>query len=382
MRILFVDDESRVLDGLRRSLFKQRGLWTMSFALSGAEALDLMAANPFDVIVSDMRMPQMDGATLLEQVRERHPQVVRIVLSGHAELDQAMRAMTVAHQYLSKPCDGAALVSAIEQATVIRRMLDCERLRELVTRIGSLPPAPMTYTRMMKLMSDDHSAIADFVRLLEADPALTAKLLQVANSAYFAGEGRVQEPAAAASRIGLRALRSLTLFVESTGQFGAGEAAQAIGREVAERGQQAALLAGRFCESAAERETATTAALLHEVGRLALAARLPEEYGAILATCTATGRPLHDVEREGLGADHAAVGGFLFSLWRLPIEVVEAIAQHHQPGALPEPLGASGAVRLAAAWAGGAMPEEWREDRRWGQWQAEAADALESGEAA
>ena len=84
-RILFVDDEAKVLDGLRNLLRRQRHEWDMLFALSGAAALEELAKAPVDVIVSDMRMPGMDGAELLTRVRTLYPQTARIVLSGHAE---------------------------------------------------------------------------------------------------------------------------------------------------------------------------------------------------------------------------------------------------------------------------------------------------------
>lgn len=377
MRILFVDDEARVLDGLRRLLFRQRAEWSMHFATTGAEALEIMAKDSFDLIVTDMRMPLMDGAELLGRVREVHPRAVRIVLSGHADVNQAVRAMDIAHQYLSKPCDGPTLIATIEQAGLLRRMLDQDELRELVLRIGHLPSAPATYARMMKLMSDPNSCIEDFAELLEKDPALTAKLLQVANSAFFANDSRVTRAAAAASRIGLQALRALTLFLEAPDQFGdKSPGVEAISREVADRGQRAAALARRLCATPSGRETATTAALMHELGRLAIASRLENEYARVVAHANASGQPLVEVEREVFGADHAAVGAYLLTLWQLPGEMVEAIARHHDPGPLPDPLDALGAVRLATAWVSDAIPDAWREDPRWDEWRTEAvADA-------
>jgi len=85
-RVLLADDEPRILEGLRRKLRSQRNEWDMAFAPGGETALAIMEATPFDVIVSDMRMPEMDGDTLLTQVRNMHSQVVRIALSGHTEL--------------------------------------------------------------------------------------------------------------------------------------------------------------------------------------------------------------------------------------------------------------------------------------------------------
>src|ERR1700751_643330 len=104
-RVLFVDDEAMVLSGLQRSLRPMRNEWEMAFVNSGAEALQLMEHEPFDIIVTDMRMPVMNGAQLLEEVKRRFPQCFRIILSGQADQETIMRAVDPTHQYLSKPCD-------------------------------------------------------------------------------------------------------------------------------------------------------------------------------------------------------------------------------------------------------------------------------------
>ena len=104
-RILFVDDEPLLLKGLERSLRGMRKEWEMEFVLGGPQALDAMGRRPFDVVISDMRMPGMDGAKLLELVKEHFSQTVRMVLSGQSDKDAVFRAIRPAHQYLSKPCD-------------------------------------------------------------------------------------------------------------------------------------------------------------------------------------------------------------------------------------------------------------------------------------
>ncbi|MEO7650489.1 MAG: response regulator, partial [Bryobacteraceae bacterium] len=103
-QLLFVDDEPKVLEGLKRSLRPMREDWNMSFVTSGAEALQTLEQAPFDVIVSDMRMPVMDGAQLLNEVRQRFPQVVRIVLSGQSDKELIYQSIAATHQYLDKPC--------------------------------------------------------------------------------------------------------------------------------------------------------------------------------------------------------------------------------------------------------------------------------------
>src|SRR6185369_4538284 len=123
MRILFVDDELNVLAGLRDSLRRHRREWDMVFAPGGPEALAELRQKTFDVIVSDMRMPAMDGAALLEQVRAEFPEVARIILSGHAERNAVLRALPVAQQFLSKPCDAHVLEGVLKRIYAIQNLL-------------------------------------------------------------------------------------------------------------------------------------------------------------------------------------------------------------------------------------------------------------------
>ena len=113
-RILFVDDESMVLSGLQRSLRLMRSEWEMVFAPGGNEALAAMDLQPFDIIVTDMRMPGMDGAQLLEEVQRRSPQTLRMVLSGQSDRETILRSVNPAHQFISKPCEGEELKSQVD----------------------------------------------------------------------------------------------------------------------------------------------------------------------------------------------------------------------------------------------------------------------------
>src|SRR4051794_11344215 len=133
--ILFVDDEQPVLDGLRLRLHRLHTKWSMEFVNSGAQAIEKMQARPYDVIVTDMRMPVMDGGKLLELVSARWPQAIRIVLSGYSELNQTARLVPFAHQYLSKPCQPQQLENVIDRCLLLHELLNQPRLREIVGRI-------------------------------------------------------------------------------------------------------------------------------------------------------------------------------------------------------------------------------------------------------
>jgi DNA-binding NtrC family response regulator len=117
-RILFVDDDHLLLQALRRALHGQRHQWQMQFALGAEAALAALAAQPFDVVVSDMRMPGMDGVQLLSIVGVKYPSSRRVILSGYADPDVLDRAREVAHAHLAKPCDLDVLTAAIENRWV------------------------------------------------------------------------------------------------------------------------------------------------------------------------------------------------------------------------------------------------------------------------
>ena len=124
--ILLVDDEVAILDGLRRQLRKS---FTVHTANSGAEALEVLAAEPITVVMSDMRMPQMDGATLLAEVRSRYPNVVRVLLTGQADTQAAITAVNEGqiYRFLTKPCPPEALVKELTSAVELNRLATAEK---------------------------------------------------------------------------------------------------------------------------------------------------------------------------------------------------------------------------------------------------------------
>src|SRR5271168_4540910 len=115
-RILFVDDDKFALNGMDRSLRSMRDEWEMEFVGGGNQALLRMDEAAFDVIVSDMRMPGMNGAELLNEVMKRHPKTVRLILSGYADHDLIMKCVGSTHQYLAKPCDAKTLKMTVQRA--------------------------------------------------------------------------------------------------------------------------------------------------------------------------------------------------------------------------------------------------------------------------
>ena len=331
-RILFVDDEPQILAGLQHRLRRQRAKWEMSFVESGEEALRLLVTERFDVIVTDMRMPKMDGAALLRKVQDEHPEVVRIVLSGHSELEASLRAIPVAHQFLTKPCEAGLLENVVERACSLQALVNDEVVRRTVGRIEKLPSMPLVYSQLMGALADERASIADVARILKQDMAMCAKMLQIVNSAFFRLSRSIGKIEEAVAYLGLNTVKQVALAVEV---FAKGNAHGDLGGLSLEALQNHSLLVAGIASSMFtkknEKEDAFVAALLHDIGKLLLAMELPDHVQRVVGTMRKDGGPMHTVEKRLCGATHAEVGAYLLGIWGLPYPMVEAVANHHEP---------------------------------------------------
>jgi HD-like signal output (HDOD) protein/ActR/RegA family two-component response regulator len=341
--ILLVDDEPDVLAGLRNVLRRHRSRWNMRFALGGEAALRELEARPADVVVTDMRMPGMDGLALLESIRQRHPRAARIVLSGQAELSAVVRASSAAHQYLLKPCAPEALSSVVERALDIQALLTNERLREVVGGLGTLPSAPALYHALTAAMGDPDVEVKKLAVLVKQDVGLSSRVLRLVNSAYCGLARRVSSIDAAIVALGLNTLRHLALTVEVFRGFG-GDGGPAFD-ELEHHALLTARIARRLAPNPAA-DMAFAAGLLHDAGKLVLMSRTPDLYERVVEESRLRGTTASVVEKELVGADHAEIGAYLLGLWDLPHAIIEPVAHHH---AL-ERMGAGGSdtARLVA----------------------------------
>jgi HD-like signal output (HDOD) protein/ActR/RegA family two-component response regulator len=328
-RLLFVDDEQPLLNGLRNVLHGDRGRWDLRFALGGAEAIRALEERPADVVITDMRMPQMDGLALLRAVQQRWPRAARIVLSGYADLASVAQASAVAHQYLLKPCDPEALKGVIDRSLQLQALLGSETLQRTVGSLGALPSTPRLYQALTEALADPDVPIKRLAALVEGNLAMSSRVLQFVNSAYYGLTRRVSSIEEALVLLGIGTVRQLALTLEVAQVFGVGGQGPLSLEELEQHGLLTARIARRIVGDPARAETAFAAGLLHDCGKLVLMSRLPAQFAQAVTTARRDGRPLHLVERELLGANHAEVGGYLLGLWGLPHPIVEAVAFHH-----------------------------------------------------
>ena len=336
IRILFVDDEQNILHAMQRSLHGMRNEWSMQFAPGGAEALALLAAAPVDVIVSDMRMPGMDGWQLLTEVKTLYPKTVRLILSGHAEATSIMRAVGVAHQYIAKPCDGGVVKQAIARTQQLRSIISTDELASLVGRVGMLPSAPQAFQDVLQCLQNPSATISTIARIIARDVAMTANIMKMVNSAFFGARQPIISTDRAVAYLGLDTLGALvlghTVFRSGRPQI-AGFTLQTLWAHSLQTGVAARAIA--VCEElpSAEAERAFLAGVLHDVGKV------------VFATSRASAADTLKTDAEKvtyMQSHHAAVGAYLLGLWGFPNPIVEAVAFHHAPSRV-----STGALSLA-----------------------------------
>jgi len=312
-----------------------RNEWQMKFVESGVEALALMAESEFDVIVTDMRMPGMDGSQLLTETMARYPGTARIILSGQADQASVLRAVTPAHQYLSKPCDAETLIATIARAFALRDTLSQEPLMRLVSQVTTLPSLPHVYTKLLEELQSEDASVQSVAELISQDVSMTAKVMQMVNSSFFGIPRRVESPTQAATLLGLDLLKPLVLSAGIFSQFHAdglqGYSVDALMEHSLAVSHLAQQIAKSHSDNKELAEDVLLAGLLHDVGQLLLVANMQEQYGKTLALARENEIPLCDAELECLGATHADVGAYLLGLWGLANPIVEAVAFHHQP---------------------------------------------------
>ncbi|MFI5844626.1 HDOD domain-containing protein [Catenuloplanes sp. NPDC051500] len=339
--VLFVDDEPMIIEGLGRMLRPCRRRWDLSFAESGEAALAVLRDKPCDVVVTDYRMPGMDGAALLERVRVDHPGTARVILSGQTNEDNLLRIMVLAHEMLSKPTTPEELIGTIERLLEVRVTTD-----GAVAFVDSLPSPPRTLLEILSTLDSADVSADKVAAVIERDPAVTAKVLHLVNSSAYTAGRNVSDVGQAVALLGLHTVRGLIMMHDLIRVFDKDVALPAdwidgLTRHAIETSRLARLLgAGTDWQS-----HAFTAGLLHEVGQLVLASARPADFRRALDGWRAGNDPLERREQEIFEVSHIQVGTGLLGRWGLPAAVISSVARHTAPRS--DLTGPDAAVALA-----------------------------------
>jgi len=340
-RILFVDDEPMILQGFQRMLRPMRGEWDMVFVDGGEAALAAMAEAPFDVVITDMRMPVMNGAQLLIEVRASYPMTVRLVLSGHADQDLVAQCLGVAHQYISKPCDPEQLKAMIRNACLISGDRVSDKVKQILGTIDRLPCVPEVFQQLQEALADPEASQQLLGDIIQQDTGMTAKILKLVNSAFFGLRRSISSPHEAVTYLGIETIKGLVL-ANSIFERAEPLPTRLIQLDDLWRHTLATASAAKaiaLVEGAGRQEADAifVGGILEDVGILVLAGNFPEAYDRCLEILLAERVHLTTVEQEEFAVTHAEVGAYLLGLWGIPSPVLRTVSLHHSPHLLSQP---------------------------------------------
>ena len=352
-RILLVDDDAQIRQ-IYGHVFAGDDTWDAAIASGGREALAKIQVSPFDILLTDMRMPDMSGAELVQEAVRLHPQMSRIVVSGFADQEQIAQCLSSTHQFISKPFSVAQIKTTVCRIASLDRLLLSEKLKAVVGRIHNVPSMPTLYFSIMRALVSPNNTIEQIGQIVAQDPAMTAKVLQLVNSSFFNIARNIVSPGEAIQYLGVGRLRSLALSLHIFSCFDRQSIPRLSVERVWDHSLTTAVLAEKIVRAAHgdrdAQDAAYVAGMLHDIGKVLLAANLPQEYGRAIEIASETRIPMIAAERKVFGVSHAEVGAYLLGLWGLPVEIVEAVALHHDPlPTVTDHLSPLAAVHVASA---------------------------------
>lgn len=346
--VLFVDDDQQTLDELTVGLASVRTQYHMEFLPTVDAALEWLDSNDADIVVTDLDMPERDGGDLLEHICHHRPEVIRYILTGPAPREQIVRAAPLSHRWITKPWNAFELITALDGALHHQHLLADPALRSAIGAATSLPTPPKLYRELIALTADPDASIDTITSLIETDPAVAAKLLQLANSAFLGGTP-VDDLRAAVIRVGLVELGQLVLLAEVASAFDDGTAIPGFDPELLNTHVGLIAAVARSLSGPRSARFAALGGLFSMTGLLLQVSALPDRITNSFELAEREELTLVDAERRRTGVTHADLGGHLLALWGLPTEVVLAVGGSQLPPDpdLPDPLGAPEAVRRA-----------------------------------
>lgn len=332
-QILFVDDDRFILEGLRRVTFFGCDQWDADFASSGQEALEMFEDEPYDIIVSDMRMPGMDGNELLKQIRDRYPKTIRLILSGQSENEDVLRAFGPAHHFIDKPCNVDKLKLTVERIVEIRQILGHSRLDHTMQQIPNLDTLVDQFKQFYFTIESRELSAEDVGQIVMESDELSAAVVRFVNSPAFNLSQPANDPYHALCLLSADQVRPLALasYVYNAIRelFDSCPMADAITKHCMGVAGRARMIASMDAENSTTVEYAFAAALLHDLGKLVLLGVDRQRYCDVLRTVKEDSISLIDAEMDEFNVTHAEVGAKLLSLCELPAFVVEAVLYHH-----------------------------------------------------
>jgi len=327
-RILVVDDEVQILKALSRMFLETD--YEILTAESGMEALKILETTDIDMIISDMRMPMVDGYKLLSIVKEKYPKIIRIILSGYAEEKSMFRALlhNVAKLYVFKPWNNNDLLQNIDKLFTDDNVLNSKDLADMIDTLECTSAMPVNCEKLISMIKEED--IEALITEIEQDSFISDLLIQVAKSAIYGVMPNTVKQASI--YIGLHNLKCFlhwACIVLSTKQTPDSENKPELLWKHAYLTNRIFLFLYEALLHKQPPESAMFAGLMHNVGLIILSNGL--QKNGTLTKGDLSPDDYITLEIDEYEALHQEMGAHFLDLWDLPFQMYEIALYHHKP---------------------------------------------------
>ena len=330
-QVMFVETQGQVLNRLKASLLGTRADWQILFIADAAAALDLVSQRKVGIVLASFGTDNAGCEEFFRRLRKKAPEVVRISLLPEQAKNNIAKSLEYAHECIAEHCD----ISQME--ILIARSLDVwekarrnPRLAELMSSLHTIPTPPALYFDIRDELESPRGTAHSVAQIIAKDPAITAKLLKVANSGFYASPRTIADLDDAITLLGMDLVLALVMSAHLYSQLPVpglnldelwkhSIAVATLAKEIATKAHGSRAIISRCAISG----------LLHDLGQLVFLANMPDTYFALIRDARGNETKLLEMEREAFGIGHPELGALILSMWDLPEEVVHAIANHH-----------------------------------------------------
>ena len=332
--VLFIDDDRNTLAAIRRMLFNYPDEWKFHFSSNGAEAINIINNNDFDVVVTDHVMKGITGLDILNYIEEEFPHVIRILFSSFSDDELSYNAIKSAHQLYTKPFSIEGLLEKVTRMINFKKMIGDRNVLAKITTIKTLPSLPEIYQKIQNELKNKDYSLKTIGEIIGQDIGMSSKILQLVNSSFFGLSKRITNPQQAVSLLGINTVKNLTLSMQIFRHYSNENALKVDYEKLWNHSIKVASLAKKFAMymkiSRQILDDIFIAALLHDIGKLVLACEYKDEYPDEKLLHENSGKFRVDIEFDKIGVNHQIVAAYLLEMWAIPENVVDAVATHHE----------------------------------------------------
>ena len=329
--ILFIDDQPEEAEILK-TFFEGSADYKLFFTSDQDKVLELIPEKEISIVFSDLHMPGKNGIQLLQLVKEKNPQIIRILFSNNLERNLSAEAAQVSHLTLLKPFEKDSIFKILKRTELLKKYLDNNPLSTLINGLSELPTLPDTYVKLDQELSEESISLHKIGEIISHDISFTIKILKIVNSSFFGLAKQITDPVQAVNFLGRNILKSLMLFHQLSIRFTLDKQLQKYFEQLWIHGNKV----GRFAKEVIHKtlgeevemmEDAYIAGLLHDIGKVVLL-ELKDYPSKVFQLMEKENIRYSQAEYKLYQTSHAEVGAYFLALWGVPERIINAVYSH------------------------------------------------------